>query len=553
MSTNLEENDLIDEMMDILNLGPESDEGAVEYKRKLTDLTPEVLEKKSTQMQYRMKQGNGECMYVVGVNDDGSPCGQNSDEEDLTLEILQKIADMNDYSLRIIDKRIFDGKTVHRIHVRENNVVSCRELRIGVSGNVDGGKSSLVGTLCTGELDNGRGKTRQYAFNFKHEKETGRTSSISQQITGYDVEGNHIPLHDKMEKMTWQELTSKSAKIVTLFDLAGHEKYAHTTYKGMSANRLDYIFVVVGANMGIKVGGMTVEHIRIAMAYRIPVIFIISKIDLVEDKPEVLKKTVDDIHKLFVRGSKKKLFSINDINDVATSIENCENGIYVPLFKVSVVKNKGLDLLHEFLNLCPPRYTFDYEAPVEFEVADTFMVSGVGTVIGGFLAKGTIKVGEKYFLGPDKNEKFLETNVRTIQVKRKNVKEAPAGKYVCLGVPKVKRKDVKSGMVMFKKEPMAAKTFRAEIIVRENHHTTIKVGYCPLLILHSYRSTVKIVEIEKKEDINLRKSKEVIPRGKKVYVKFQVVHRPCFLSMDDRIVLVEGTLRIVGRVTGINV
>ena len=49
------------------------------------------------------------------------------------------------------------------------------EIRCAVVGNVDAGKSTLLGVLTHGELDNGRGLARQRLFRHKHEAETGRT------------------------------------------------------------------------------------------------------------------------------------------------------------------------------------------------------------------------------------------------------------------------------------------------------------------------------------------------------------------------------------------
>ncbi len=73
-----------------------------------------------------------------------------------------------------------------------------------VAGSVDAGKSSLVGVLTHGIdgrplLDNGCGSARMNVFQHKHEIETGRTSSLSQQMLGYDEEGEpisclHLPL-----------------------------------------------------------------------------------------------------------------------------------------------------------------------------------------------------------------------------------------------------------------------------------------------------------------------------------------------------------------------
>ena len=72
-----------------------------------------------------------------------------------------------------------------------------------VAGSVDAGKSSLVGVLTHGMdgrplLDNGSGSARMNVFQHKHEIETGRTSSLSQQMLGYDEEGRAF--------ISWQPL-----------------------------------------------------------------------------------------------------------------------------------------------------------------------------------------------------------------------------------------------------------------------------------------------------------------------------------------------------------
>lgn len=56
-------------------------------------------------------------------------------------------------------------------------------------GNVDVGKSTLLGVLSYGNLDNGRGRARLNMFRHLHEIESGRTSSISHEILGFDSSG----------------------------------------------------------------------------------------------------------------------------------------------------------------------------------------------------------------------------------------------------------------------------------------------------------------------------------------------------------------------------
>jgi GTPase len=66
------------------------------------------------------------------------------------------------------------------------------DTRVAVIGNVDSGKSTLVGVLTKGIMDDGRGSARMKVFNFSHEASNGRTSSIGQEIMGFSKEDEVI-------------------------------------------------------------------------------------------------------------------------------------------------------------------------------------------------------------------------------------------------------------------------------------------------------------------------------------------------------------------------
>lgn len=51
-----------------------------------------------------------------------------------------------------------------------------QEVRVAVVGNVDAGKSTCLGVLTRGALDDGRGRARIGLFRHLHEQQTGRTS-----------------------------------------------------------------------------------------------------------------------------------------------------------------------------------------------------------------------------------------------------------------------------------------------------------------------------------------------------------------------------------------
>ena len=66
------------------------------------------------------------------------------------------------------------------------------DVRVAVVGPMDAGKSTLLGVLTQGELDNGRGKARLNLFRHLHEIQSGRTSSIGHEILGFDSKGEVV-------------------------------------------------------------------------------------------------------------------------------------------------------------------------------------------------------------------------------------------------------------------------------------------------------------------------------------------------------------------------
>lgn len=114
-------------------------------------------------------------------------------------------------------------------HVPEDQQII--DLRVAVVGNVDAGKSTVVGVLTHGELDNGRGKARLNLFRHLHEIQTGHTSSISHEIMGFDFNGSLV---NYSMCRTAEEICEESSKLVTFLDLAGHPKYLKTTVCGLT-------------------------------------------------------------------------------------------------------------------------------------------------------------------------------------------------------------------------------------------------------------------------------------------------------------------------------
>ena len=92
----------------------------------------------------------------------------------------------------------------------------CFVVRVAVVGNVDAGKSTLLGVLTHGELDNGRGTARQKLFRHKHEMESGRTSSVGNDILGFDACGGVVnkPEHGHLD---WIKICEEASKVLFYF------------------------------------------------------------------------------------------------------------------------------------------------------------------------------------------------------------------------------------------------------------------------------------------------------------------------------------------------
>ena len=67
------------------------------------------------------------------------------------------------------------------------------DTRIAMIGNVDSGKSTLIGVLTNAQLDDGRGAARSMVLKHRHEQENGRTSAVTVEIMGY--KGNENVYH----------------------------------------------------------------------------------------------------------------------------------------------------------------------------------------------------------------------------------------------------------------------------------------------------------------------------------------------------------------------
>jgi GTPase len=434
--------------------------------------------------------------------------------------------------------------------VAENDFL---ELRVAVCGNVDSGKSTFVSVLTYGGLDNGRGSARELVCNHHHEVTTGRTSSVSQQMIGFDKKGQ-ILNYSGTSPLPRDEIAARSAKIVTMYDLAGHEKYLKTTVHSITGSIPDYAFVIVSANNGVQ--RMTKEHLGICLAMKVPLVFIITRIDACPQP--VFKETVQTVQKLLKQAGVRKMpYMVHTIDDVLICARHVKADRVVPIFCVSNVTGEGLDNVRAFLNLCPVRKDWEtaQNAPAEVVLESTFFITGVGTVVSGIVTQGKVTPGDTMMLGPDANGNFRPVQIKTVQCRGINMSSVHAGNCAGFALKKEKRSAIRKGMVLLdaKTKPLAVWEFDAEILVLY-HSTTIKANYQPVVHCRTIRQSAKIVKMENGDGASLKEEGEeeaCIRTGDKAIVRFRFLYHAEYVLSGMRMVFREGRTKGIGTVVNV--
>jgi len=418
------------------------------------------------------------------------------------------------------------------------------DLRVAVVGNVDAGKSTLVGVL-TGPvnfLDDGRGLARSRVLRHKHEAETGRTSSIA--------EDQHMRLSARGDCLATERhakpsdsSAAQTAKVVSFIDLAGHERYLRTTVYGLTAHEPDYVMVVVGANHGIT--RMTKEHVGMAIALNVPLFVVVTKVDLCPEP--VMKETMKQLVRMLkLPGAKKQPYVIRSEDELMIAVRSFGRSAVAPIFTISSVDGTNVPLLRQFFNLMPSRraWAAQSQQPPEFLIDQFFNVPGVGLVVAGTLLSGVVSLNHVLAMGPNNVGKFNTVTVKSIHHMRTAVPAllpGQTGAFVVRSRTKehVKNFGVRKGMVLLEgtEEPRATRTFACDVLVLHSQ-TTMRVNYQPILYARNVRQCVRIAAMDK----------EVLRTGVRARVTFEFMYRPEFLQQGTKVLFTEGKTKAIGTI-----
>lgn len=280
-------------------------------------------------------------------------------------------------------------------------VSQSEQLRVSLTGSTTSGKSSLLGTLSTSTLDNGRGKSRLSLLKHRHEIVSGITSSLAQELIGYQeaalvsnavASSTNVVNYASGNVSSWNDIHSASeqGRLVFLTDSAGHPRYRRTTVRGLISWAPHWTLCCVAADDGEdstgRVGatassseilgsaGVGVDlskaHLELCLKLNLPLVLVITKLDIATKaglknvltkvlttlkaagrKPAILSSSSDQ------RGEPQLQSIIKDDEDAAkrtiSSTPSAELQLLVPIVLTSAVTGSGIGRLHALLNQLP--------------------------------------------------------------------------------------------------------------------------------------------------------------------------------------------------------
>ncbi|XP_043233651.1 GTP-binding protein 2-like [Amphibalanus amphitrite] len=522
-------------------LPPEPQLGNIEYKLKLVSPSKHRFQHLVTQMKWRLREGQGEAIYEIGVEDSGLMTGLEPAEMTASLTTLHRMAAELGAAVTVLRERRVPAapggpeRCVSEVLVRKvPDDIHSVDLRLAVLGNADVGKSTLLGVLTYGELDNGRGRSRLNIFRHLHEIRTGRTSSISHEILGFDSEGNTV---DYSASPTAEEICEQSTKLVTFIDLAGHQKYLKTTVLGLTGYSPHHAMLVVSANSGIA--GTTQEHVGLALALKVPMFIVVTKIDLTS--AATLRHTLAALEAM-VRGPGCGKQPLRVVDETSAAEAAAAPPDTVPVFSVSSVTGAGLPLLKKYLHALSPstgateRKRLEQQL-CEFQIDETYRISETGVVVGGLLTKGIITEGARLSLGPLEDGTFTPVRVSTIHRNRRPSRVVRAGQAASLAidrdVPGLRR-----GMVLLAPQarPTACLYFQATVC-----------AFRPQAICRRLQTTVHLGNVRQTAVIEgVFDSTDQLPANKTTSAMFKFYRQPEYVSVGDRLLFRLGRARGYG-------
>lgn len=559
----------------------ESDYGKVEFKYNLRKWTDNDVGDGAAQMNFRLMEGSGICYYKIGVTDSGIPLGIYEEDFVYTIGMITKMAERLAATVEVIEKhrsgirisesmekRLFQRANNHleevdvtkerffgKILIKCDNMVekakvglNVREeivpiensskgnLNICIMGNTDAGKSTLLGVLTSGKLDNSKGSARSNILSFRHERESGRSTSIIYKYLIFDKLGQQI--FDDI-------IVDDTHHVVTIFDTCGHEKYFKTTARCIYSSYSDYCLVLIESSAGIT--KMTREHIHLVSSSGKRLILIVTQTDICP--PAQLEKTRTQIQGAFRRN---KLLSINNQTDINEYVKDTTG---IPVIEVSSVSGHNIETLRSLIYQLPILREIGEETdPLTVVIDRTYNVKGIGKIVGGYVKSGSCKIGTTVQIGPNKSGQYVKVGIKSIYYTYNPTTVAKEGQMCTFALSRLDKSSISRGMIMTTNPNLpVVRRFSARIKIIGRHATAIKAGYEPSLTINNTDQVARITELNcvKRGVERDGESQNYLYEGDTGEVILDLKYFPMHLLVGDKFYLREGASRGHGVVLAI--
>ena len=477
------------------------------------------------------------------------------------------------------------------------------KISVCFGGNVDSGKSTLIGVL-KGHKDDGRGSARKYVSQFKHELESGNTSSISS--ISYKIANNNA---------------------IIFTDLAGHEKYFKTTVYGILSRFCDYAIVVISASAGASgITDMTREHIRLLRMHKIPILFVMTRIDAIitgDIDIGVTKSAIDQLFRFLKKTTPQvKLNAINSFTDYKKFKENKtdvdvnlmslkinsllnidveDNQIIFPVLIISNLDQFGINVIKTMLtNLVPRDFwkinnirTLEFYSKIPdhirvkseftelngsiFYINDVAKPIGLDYIVIGINRGNDIILEQKMFIGPI-NNKFYEVVVKTMRnsldckdydISEREIKVnideltiTTLGHHCrgCIqikikddGSYKITRRDLRNSVLVSSEELKSHFHYRFKACINLDSAVYVSNRYSPIMNMANIRETIFMTlnENDNYKDIidNSEIDKKILLEKDRPYVfDCRCVSKPVFMLPNTTFIIRNGSIQGKGMI-----
>lgn len=404
----------------------------------------------------------GTCQWVEDPQDGNAEAAKSHSENLWVAEALVS-PDLDFYrssSARDLSKGrnfINDGREY------EEGYSSTEQIRISITGPSTAGKSSLLGTLTSSSLDNGRGRSRLSLLKHRHEISSGITSSVAQELIGYsasEAPGEPVGVinYASGNVAAWDDIhvASNGGRLAFVSDLPGSVRYLKSTLRGLVSWAPHYVALCIPADScdeTVEPGNDSVDQvadINLSLSYlelciklEVPILVVITKLDLASRAGmrnnltrvlSAIKAASKKPSMLPVSGGTDKSVDLQQIGaaddqEVRKMIDGIDDwSLTIPIILTSAVDGSGIGKLHALLRYLPipkrpalravrrqmrksqqhlPENIFDIDEVFAIPPSKVYSMSAEhtpkesqGVVLCGLVRYGGISIGDELVIGP---------------------------------------------------------------------------------------------------------------------------------------------------------